>query len=60
MHDVVLLEAPTGEKSEEAKGWLADALQGAVAEILGPEYVNVPGKPSDCAEAKIQNSWGRD
>ena len=36
------------------------ALRGAVREILGPEYVGVPGKPSDCAEAQIQDSWGGD
>ena len=60
IHDKVLLEAPAGEKAEEAKVWLEGALRGAVHDILGPKYVGVPGEKSDCAEAKIQDSWGGD
>ena len=52
------MEAPTGEKAQEAKTWLEGALRGAVHGILGPEYVGVPGEKSDCAEAEILDSWG--
>jgi hypothetical protein len=60
VHDEVLLESPAGKKAKEAKAWLEDALRSAVDEVLGPEYVGEPGTPSDCAEAEIQDSWGRD